>query len=195
MSPGARPRVLLLAMYPLDRGTWGATTRITQLRDELAGMTRLDVISGSRAQRALRIGRYLVTGRLRGLDGVYVESSTTLPGPADLALMGIARAARIPVLTYVRDAQQLFAEYYVADSAKRRLARRAFLPMVRALMAASTRVAFPSRGLAAAVLGARRSRNALLLPPGARLGASVPLDPEARGLLFVGSLRYAAHGG
>ncbi|MGH2428290.1 MAG: glycosyltransferase, partial [Candidatus Limnocylindria bacterium] len=47
----------------------------------------------------------------------------------------------------------------------------------------------------AAVLGARRSRNALLLPPGARLGASVPLDPEARGLLFVGSLRYAAHGG
>lgn len=196
MSSGRQPpRVLLLAMYALDRGTWGATTRITQLRDELETMSRLEVISGTRGRRSLAIARYLATGRMRGLRGMYVESSTSLPGPVDLALMGLARAAGIPVLTYLRDAQQLFGEYYAADTPKRRLSRAAFLPMTRALISTSTRVAFPSRGLAAAILGATRARQALLLPPGARVGPLVPLDPSARGLLFVGSLRYPAHGG
>jgi glycosyltransferase involved in cell wall biosynthesis len=190
-----RPRILLLAMYPLDRGLWGATTRITQLRDELDRITRLDVISGTRGRRSLALGRYAAAGRMRGLDGIYVENATSLPGPADLAFLALARAQGVPVLTYVRDAQQLFAEYYRADTLKRRVSRAAFLPAVRALMRASTRVAFPSRGLASAILGARAADRALLLPPGARLGPFVPIDPNARGLLFVGSLRHAAHGG
>jgi glycosyltransferase involved in cell wall biosynthesis len=196
VSGAGRQRILLLAMYPLDRGLWGATTRITQLRDALADLVELDVVSGTRRARAGRLARYLVSGRLRGLDGVYVESSTTLPGPADLAFCAVARARRVPVLTYVRDAQQLFGEYAVGSTPKRRLARWAFRPALGALMAASTRVAFPSRGLARAVLGqSARAEEAPLLPPGARVGPPVPIDPAARGLLFVGSLRYPAHGG
>lgn len=182
-------------MYPLDRGLWGATTRITELRRELDRITRLDVVSGTRGRRWLALGRYAASGRLRRLDGIYVENATSLPGPADLAFLGLARALGIPVLTYVRDAQQLFAEYYRADTLKRRISRRAFLPAVRALMRVSSRVAFPSRGLAAAIVGSSAADRALLLPPGARIGTPVPIDPAARGLLFVGSLRYRAHGG
>jgi glycosyltransferase involved in cell wall biosynthesis len=190
-----RPRILLLAMYPLDRGLWGATTRITQLRDELARLARLDVVSGTRGARTSALARYVAGGRLHGLDGIYVESSTTLPGPADLAFLALARVRRVPVLTYVRDAQQLFGEYYRADSPRRRLSRAAFRPAIRSLIGVSSRVAFPSRGLARAVLGERRAASATLLPPGARIGPVVPIDPEARALLFVGSLRYPAHGG
>jgi glycosyltransferase involved in cell wall biosynthesis len=40
-----------------------------------------------------------------------------------------------------------------------------------------------------------RAERATLLPPGVRLGRRVPIDPAARGFLFVGSLRYPAHGG
>jgi glycosyltransferase involved in cell wall biosynthesis len=182
-------------MYPLDRGLWGATTRITQLRDELDRITRLDLISGTRGRRTLALARYAVSGRLRGLDGIYVENATSLPGPADLAFLGLARALGIRVLTYIRDAQQLFGEYYRADTPKRRLSRAAFRPAVAALMGVSSRVAFPSRGLVATILGDDAADTAILLPPGARLGRPVPIDPEARGLLFVGSLRYPAHGG
>jgi glycosyltransferase involved in cell wall biosynthesis len=186
-------RILLLAMYPLDRGLWGATTRITQLRAELEARVPLDVVSGTRGERGLRLLRVAFAGRLRGIRGIYVESSSTLPGPADLAFLALARALRIPVLTYLRDAQYLFPEYYAASSPKRWLARAAFLPTVRLLMALSRRVAFPSRGLARAIHG--DDREALLLPPGARLADAPALDPRSPGLLFVGNLRYPAHGG
>ena len=192
---GPRPRVLLVSMYPLDRGMWGAITRITQLRDALARRVQLDVVSGTRSPRARSLIRYLVAGRLRGVAAIYVENATTLPGPVDLAFMAVARLRRIPILTYVRDAQQLFPEYYAVTSLKRRVSRALFLPATRVLMRLSTRVAFPSRGLAAAVLGdERRAEQAILLPPGSRLADAPPLNPRARGLLFVGSLRYPAHG-
>lgn len=195
-SPAPRPRLLLISMYPLDRGLWGATTRITELRDALARRVALDVVSGTRARRASAMTRYLAAGRLRGLAGIYVENATTLPGPADLAFLAIARARGIPILTYVRDAQQLFPEYYAVTSLKRRASRALFLPATRALMRLSTTVAFPSRGLATAVLGdERRGQAATLLPPGSRLADAPPVDPAARALLFVGGLRYPAHGG
>ncbi|HEV8252248.1 MAG TPA: glycosyltransferase [Candidatus Limnocylindria bacterium] len=189
-------RLLLLSMYPLDRGLWGATTRITHLRDALSRRVDLDVVSGRPARRAGALARYVAGGRLRGLAGIYVENATSLPRPADLAFLAMARALRIPVLTYLRDAQQLFPEYYAARSLKRRASRALFLPATRALMRVSTTVAFPSRGLAAAILGnERRARLAHLLPPGARMADAPAVDPAARSLLFVGSLRYPAHGG
>jgi glycosyltransferase involved in cell wall biosynthesis len=185
--------VLLLAMYPLDAGLWGATTRITQLRAELEARVPLDVVSGTRGPRGWSLLRYALSGRLRGLRGIYVENASTLPGPLDVAFLALARALGITVLTYVRDAQYLFEEYYVATSPKRWLARAAFLPAIRLLMRVSTRVGFPSRGLARAIHG--DDRDVLLLPPGARLATAPPLDPAATGLLFVGNLRYPAHGG
>jgi hypothetical protein len=183
-------------MYPLNRGLWGATTRITQLRQALARRVELDVVSGTPAGRAREMARYVAGGRLRGLAGIYVENATSLPRPADLAFLAAARAHRTPVLTYLRDAQQLFVEYYPADSLKRRASRALFLPATHALMRLSTIVAFPSRGLAAAILQSeRRAAAAHLLPPGARMADAPPVDPAARSLLFVGSLRYPAHGG
>jgi hypothetical protein len=195
-SDDKRKRVLLLSMYPLDRGLWGATTRVTQMRDALSRRVELDVVSGTPARRAAEMARYVAGGRLRGLAGVYVENATSLPRLADLAFLATARTFRIPVLTYLRDAQQLYPEYYAADSLKRRLSRALFLPATRALMRISTTVAFPSRGLAAAILqDEKRVRLAHLLPPGARMANAPVVDPTARSLLFVGGLHYPAHGG
>jgi glycosyltransferase involved in cell wall biosynthesis len=192
----ARPRVLLLSMYALDRGLWGATTRITQIRDALARAIDLDVIAGPRGRRSWDMARYVAGGRLRGLAGIYVENATALPGPADLAFLALARARGIPVVTYLRDAQQLFAEYYPSSSTKRRVSRVLFLPATRMMIRVSSHVAFPSRGLAQAILGDERAAaKAILLPPGARVADAPPVDPGARRLLFVGAMRYAAHGG
>ena len=144
-----RPRVLLVSMYPLDRGRWGATARITSMRDELAKLVELDVVAGYRGSRSGALVRYAFSGNLRGLSGIYVESSSFLPSPVDIAFLGLARALGIPVLTYLRDAQPLFAEYY-RRSPKRWLSRLLFRPAFRALMAVSSFVAVPSRGLAEA---------------------------------------------
>lgn len=179
-------------MYPLDQGMWGPTVRISRLRDELARLVRLDVVSGDRGERRRALVRYAISGRLRGLAGIYVENSSRLPTETDLCFLALARLLRIGVLTYVRDAQYLFEEYFAATSLKRRLARAAFLPAIRLLRAVSSRVAYPSRGLAAAVHD--RSPEPMLLPPGSPDPVDVPRAPDARDLLFVGHMRYPVHG-
>lgn len=179
-------------MYPLDQGLWGPTVRITHLRDQLTRLVDLEVIAGYRGARRGAQWRYLASGRLRGLDGIYVESSTFLPSETDVAFLGMARALGVPTLTYFRDAYQLFPEYYPIDSRRRWIGARAFVPAVRALAAASTNVAVPSAGLGEALFGDRRA--AILLPPGAPTPARIPYDPFADELLFVGSARLEANG-
>ena len=181
-------------MYPLDQGKWGPTVRIGHLRDELGELAELDVLHGYRGARRRALGRYAFSGRLRRLDGIYVESSSFLPAEADLAFLGLARALGVPVLTYVRDAYQLFPDEYALGSWRARAAARAFRPMVRGLDAVSTRLAFPTRGLAEAVLGSRADQ-AVLLPPGAPAPVDVPRAGTADRLLFVGDARLPVQGG
>ncbi len=177
-------------MYPLDQGRWGPTVRIAHLRDELAKLADLDVVAGYRGARRVAAARYALGGRLRGLDGIYVESSSFLPAETDLAFLGLARALGVPVLTYVRDAYQLFPEYRAGASLKSRLAGAAFRPTVRALGAVSTRIAAPTEGLARAI----GVPDAALLPPGAPAPVDVARSPTANGLLFVGDARLEAQG-
>ena len=179
-------------MYPLDRGMWGATARITHLRDELARLVELDVIAGYRGPRRLALLRYAFSGRLRGLGGIYVESSSFLAAETDLAFLVLARSLGIPVLTYVRDAYQLFPDYYAADSPRRWLGAKAFLPLLRAMRSVSSDLAFPTRGLAEAVRVS--GDDVVLLPPGAPPPAHVERSPSANRLLFVGDARLAVHG-
>ena len=188
----SRTRLLLVSMYPLDAGIWGPTARITRVRDELARLVDLDVIDGYRAGRRSRLWSYALAGRQRGLDGIYVESSTFLPAETDLAFLGLSRALDIPVLTYVRDAYQLFPEYYPRDTLKRRLGAAAFLPALRAMRAVSSQLAFPTAGLAEAVLGPEA--GSVLLPPGAPPPIDVARSPTANRILYVGDARLPAHG-
>lgn len=179
-------------MYPLDQGRWGPTVRISHLREELGRLVDLDYVGGYRGARRPALMRYAVSGRLRGLGGIYVESSTFLPAETDIAFLGLVRALGIPVLTYIRDAYQLFPEYDSATSLRRRLARAAFRPSMRALAAVSSRLAFPSRGLERAVTG--RDGAAVVIPPGSPSPVAIPRHGEPRTLLFVGNGRLEAQG-
>jgi glycosyltransferase involved in cell wall biosynthesis len=191
-----RPRVLLLAMYRLDSDRSGPMVRIGAVRAALSRLVSLDLISGTRMARTWEMLRYALSGRLRRLAGIYVESSSSLPGPADLIFLALARALGVPVLTYVRDAYQLFPEYYPLTSLRHRFSRVAFLPIFRTLARLSSVVAFPSRGLARAVLGdSNWARDAALLPPGARLPTVPGLDTSAQELLYVGGFAHEASGG
>ena len=182
----------MVSMYPLDEGMWGPTVRISHLRDELAARVKLDLVSGYRGRRRGALARYAASGRLRGIDGIYVESSTFLPAEADIAFLGLARALGIPILTYIRDAYQLFPDYYEADTLRRRLGALAFRPAMRALSAVSTRLAFPSTGLARAIFGDRI--DPVVIPPGSREPLDVPRVAGARRILFVGNGRLEAQG-
>lgn len=186
-----RPRLLLVSMYPLDQGRWGPTVRISHLRDELSRLVELDVVDGYRGARRLALMRYATSGRLRALDGVYVESSTFLPAELDIAFLGLARSLGIPVLTYVRDAYQLFDDYARPSSLRARIGRWAFRPALRALESVSTQLGFPTPGLARAVIGDRRFA---LLPPGSPAPVDVPRRPGADQVLFVGDARLPAQG-
>ena len=187
-----RRRLLLLSMYPLDQGVWGPTNRIRHLRDELARLVELDVIAGYRGERRGALAQYAISGRLRGLRGIYVESSSFLPAELDLALLGLGRALGVRVLTYIRDAYQLFPQLYQRSSLRTRLGAAAFRPMTAALRAVSWQVAFPTRGLASAV--APDIADPVLLPPGSPNPVRVSRDADADQVLFVGSAREPAQG-
>ena len=173
----------------------GPEVRIRRMLAALREQVAVDLVDGHRPGRRAALAGYALRGRLRGLDGIYVESSTALPSETDLAILGVARAAGIPVLTYVRDAYQLFEDYYQADTWRRRASRRLFPAAMRALRLVSTDLAFPSRGLAEAVLGPRAGAEAPLLPPGSPPPFGVPRAPGANRLLFVGDTRVPAQGG
>lgn len=179
-------------MYPLDQGRWGPTVRISNLHDELAELVDVDLIAAYRGARRKALVRYALSGRLRTVDGIYVESSTFLPAEIDIMFLGLARALGIPVLTYVRDAYQLFDEYYEVTSVRRWLSSRAFLPAIWAMGAVSSALAFPSAGLARAVVGS--DVDAILIPPGSRPPVEVPRAADAHRLLFVGNGRVDAQG-
>jgi hypothetical protein len=180
-------------MYPLDQGRWGPTVRISHLRDELSTLVDLDVVHGYRGPRRGALLRYAFSGRLRGLGGIYVESASFLPAELDIAFLALARTLRIPVITYVRDAYQLFDEYGPAAGLRGRIGAWLFRPAMRALGAVSTQLAFPTRGLAAAVLGGS-SADAMLLPPGSPTPVEIERRPTAKRLLFVGDARLPAQG-
>ena len=193
MSPSQpRPRLLLVSMYPLDQGRWGPTVRITNLRDQLARRVDLDVVSGYRAARRVALLGYLFSGRMRGLDAIYVESSSFLPAEMDLAFLALAKSLSIPILTYIRDAYQAFPEEYPRPTLRGRIGARGFVPAMRALGRVSSRLAFPTRGLAAVVQP--DVDEPILIPPGSPQPVEIPRSATARRLLFVGNGRLEAQG-
>lgn len=192
MSP-RRPRILLLSMYPLDEASSGPRVRVRRILEELRARVEVEVVAGHRSARRVALARYTASGRLRHVDGIYVESSTALPAETDVAFLGLARALGLPVLTYIRDAYQLFPDYYRVDSAKRWISARAFPIAIIALRIVSSRLAFPSQGLAEAILG-DRAGDALLLPPGAPVPVTVPRRVDAKTLLLVGDMRGPSQG-
>jgi hypothetical protein len=180
-------------MYPLDEVRSGPTVRVRRLLQELRRHAEVEIVAGYRPARRAALARYAASGRLRHIDGIYVESSTALPGETDIAFLGLARALGRPVLTYIRDAYQLFSDYYPVDSPKRWLSAKAFPIAMQALRAVSTRLAFPSQGLAEAVLG-DRAGDGMLLPPGAPEPIMVSRRDDAGSLLLVGDMRAPVQG-
>ena len=178
-------------MYRLDEGRSGPTVRINHMIEALRSEVDLDIIAGRRTERARAMVRYATAGQLDGLAGMYVETSTTVPGPADLAFLGLARR-RTAVLSYVRDAYQLFPALWPPASLKSRLSRHLYRPALRLLARASTATAYPSQGLADAL---RLPGAHVLLPPGAPPPVQVPRESTANRILAVGALRQAALGG
>jgi glycosyltransferase involved in cell wall biosynthesis len=181
-------------MYALGEARSGPTVRIEHLLAALRERTAVDVVSGTRRARRGAWLRYLRSGRLGNVSGVYVETSSALPDIMDLVGLRTAKSRGLPVLSYIRDAYQLFRDEYPPPDLLHGIAARAFPMAVAALRVASTRLAFPTRGLAEAVLG-RSAGGALLLPPGSPAPIRVPRRRDARSLLYVGDLRLASQGG
>jgi hypothetical protein len=186
-------RLLFVSMYPLAEGNSGPTVRARRLLAALERRLPVDVVEGYRGPRRRAWLEYLFAGRLRGVDGVYVESSTALPSETDLGSLFLAKILGRPVMTYIRDAYQLFPDEYPMDTARQRFSRWAFPLAARLLGLCSTRLAFPSAGLARAVTPGET--DPLLLPPGAPDPIRMLVGAGARSLLFVGDLRTPNQGG
>jgi glycosyltransferase involved in cell wall biosynthesis len=188
-------RILFVSMYPIGLENTGPTVRIGHMLRALREQVAVDVIAGSRRDRRRAWLRFLRSDRLREVSGVYVETSSALPDLVDIAALGVAKRRGLKVLTYIRDAYQLFRDEFPPPDTWHGLVGRAFPLAIAALRRVSSGLAFPTRGLAEAVIGRAAAEEAVLLPPGSPQPVNVPRDPAARTLLFVGDLRLKAQGG
>jgi glycosyltransferase involved in cell wall biosynthesis len=149
-------------MYDLAGPDRGPVVRIERMRAALESRCQLSVVSGGRAARVPRLLRWLASGGLGSIDGIYVEASSSFATPIDLAFLALARLSGRPVGVYFRDAYQLFRRDYPLRRRRHHLLDwlwRLATPVLKRV--ASTRYA-PSAGLARA-LGLRAP---VLLPPG-----------------------------
>ena len=103
-------RIILLAMYAMDRVDRGSTVRIHNVQQALSGLAEVDYIHGERHERRQRIRSYLRDNRLEHLFGLYVEACTSWCTLEDLQLMIACRKARVPVFTWIPDAYPMFPE-------------------------------------------------------------------------------------
>ena len=166
-GPRRRPRLLLYAMYDPAGIDSAPKVRIAMLGSALERIADVERVQGGRMSRMRASLRWWAGGGLRRVDAIYVESSTTVASPFDLAFLAWARWNHRPVGVYFRDAYQLFRGVYPRTQGRQwlsDLAWRASLPILRRL--ATVRYA-PTDGLAQ-VLGLG---STVLLPPGGDPGS------------------------
>jgi glycosyltransferase involved in cell wall biosynthesis len=172
-------------MYDASVPASAPRVRIALLAEALERRARLVRADRGRWQRLAALPRVL--WQLRGVDAVYVESPTGATMPWDLLVLAVARAMRLPVGIYFRDAYQLFRDLYPPGTLRQRLSDLAWRVSLRFLRGLATVRFVPSAGLAAAL----RLGGAVLLPPG-----TDPRQPnlgpgDAPLVAYVGALNAA----
>ena len=156
-----KPRLVFYGMYDAASAGSAPRVRIRLLSEALARIARVTMVTGSRSAR-LRRGLHLVLGGLRDQDGVYVETATSSAMPWDLLFLAAARALRVPLGIYVRDAYPMHRDLYPLPGVRARLSDLGWRLSVAAYRALASVMFVPSMGMAEA-LGLA---DAVPLPPG-----------------------------
>jgi glycosyltransferase involved in cell wall biosynthesis len=173
-------KVLFIGHYPLDSLKSAAPVRIAALRDALAPLCDLTVITGNREQRRRPLWSLIGSGAWRQFDAVYVESATSMAMEADLLLHALLHGAGIPLGIYIRDGFPLFAGVFDDKPLKHKLLKAGWHLSMAAYQRHATICYFPSQGLAAHFHAPDRR----LLPPGGTWQGDPPADRH--GLVYVG---------
>jgi glycosyltransferase involved in cell wall biosynthesis len=185
MAERTTPRLLLYGMYDASVPASAPRVRIALLADALGRQAQLVRADRGRWQRLVALPRVL--WQLRTVDAVYVESPTGASMPWDLLALAAARAMRLPVGIYFRDAYQLFRDLYPPGTPRQRLSDLAWHVSIGFLRRLATVRFVPSAGLAAAL----RLPGAVVVPPG-----TDPRQPDlGRGdeavVAYVGAMNRA----
>jgi glycosyltransferase involved in cell wall biosynthesis len=105
----------------MDRIDRARAVRLHRMHRALSQLAEVDFIFGDRRERQQHIHQYLKSEKVKGADGLYVETSTSWCTLADLQLMAACRRSGVPVVTWVPDAYPLFPETMAAIPFHKRL--------------------------------------------------------------------------
>lgn len=161
-TSNARRRLLLYGMYELGDLDSAPKVRISLMAAALGRRMEVELITGDRRTRALADMQWLLRRGWRGVEAVYVESSTSTATPIDLVFLAILRLLGRPVGVYFRDAYQLHRDLFPITRSRQHLADRVWHLTHPLLKRVATR-RFAPTGSLARVLGLD---DPVLLPPG-----------------------------
>lgn len=156
-------KALMIGHYPLDQINSAPKIRTYWLWKSMAELVDLDFITGTREQRRLPLLKLILSGKWRAYDFVYIEAATSTSMEMDLTLMGLLKAADIPIGLFVRDAYPMFG-WIRGDTLKNKLLIAGWYTSIWAYHRLSRILFFPTQKLADYF----PFPDKRLLPPGTR---------------------------
>jgi glycosyltransferase involved in cell wall biosynthesis len=180
--------IVVLGMFDVTRRDRAMAVRIYSMYTALQEFAPTTLISGSRSARRKAIVQFLLKGGLRRTRAVYVEASTSAAGETDLFLLGLVRAAKIPLIVFIPDGYQLFPALFPRLGLKVALLDWGWRRSIAAYLRFADVLVFPSWGLAACFPA--RQPTDTLPPAGPRALEPSSLSASPPTIVYVGTADY-----
>jgi glycosyltransferase involved in cell wall biosynthesis len=182
-----RRRAIFLGMYPMGRIDRARAVRLHYMHQALSQLAEVDFIFGNRRERQQHIHRYLKSEKVKGADGLYVETSTSWCTLADLQLMVACRRSGVPVVTWIPDAYPLFPETMAAIPFHKRLGSSLLWRLsVRGYFRTTDVICTQSEGFSR-LFNYPPGVRSVILPPAADPVEVPPISTGANTLLYTGN--------
>lgn len=176
------PRILFIGHYPLDILDRAPKVRISHMKEALARVASVTMVSDTRSARRRQLSALVDNLKHGQYDAVYLESASSTATPSDIHFLSLARRYHVPVGIFVRDAYQFFPDLYPQKGLKHRILAVLYDLTIAQYKRLATSIFVPSVGLAEAI----GIRDAVLLPPGAEWKASSSRERTHR-IIYVGA--------
>ncbi len=177
-------KLLYLGQYNLDRLDVAPKIRTWQLYQELKKQVDVDFITGLRRERRWPLLKYLLSGRLKEVDAIYLEAATSTSMETDLLLLGVACLRGLPIGIYIRDAYPMF-DMVDTRTLKHKLLVWAWYVSLWFYRLTARVLYYQSESFAQFFQPLGKEA---CLPPGGRDVPFEPLDPESTHYLYAGGL-------
>lgn len=180
--------LIFLGMFDTSRPAGAMSVRIVNLASALETLSPVQLITGNRQMRRMKLLRLLISGGLRQVRAIYVEASTSAAGETDILFLAWAHWLKIPIVIFIPDGYQLFPAIFPRQGWKMRLLDWGWQVSIAAYQRLADLLLFPSYGLAHRFVN--KPEIGILPPAGLPGRQFVPINWERPMVTYFGAATH-----